>query len=230
MLVKRNVYFSAVDEIGEEKLFSVTEIIDEKEYLERMYSKKEEEKPKKKNLIGNMSSGRGNGRAYAVGGYAGVIGRAAGNHAATKEARKGGSDEEVMNKGKKVATRTGAATGAAIGAVGTGAGVAAAMNANGIGSVKELGNNVKKLTGKAVKERYKTALAKGDVKAIAKNKELMKKIGKASGSKVGKAVVGGTVAAGALAAGVAGGMGSKLGVKKAIKERTEKAQTERDNR
>ena len=40
MLIKRNVYFSAVDENGEEKLFSVTEIMTEEEYLEKMYSEK----------------------------------------------------------------------------------------------------------------------------------------------------------------------------------------------
>lgn len=40
MLIKRNVYFSAVDqETGEERLFSVNEIMTEEEYLEKMYSK-----------------------------------------------------------------------------------------------------------------------------------------------------------------------------------------------
>ena len=44
MLIKRNVYFSAVDEeTGEEKLFSVNEIMTEEEYLERLYSETEAE-------------------------------------------------------------------------------------------------------------------------------------------------------------------------------------------
>ena len=44
MLIKRNVYFSAIDqETGEEKLFSVSEILTEDEYLERLYSETEAE-------------------------------------------------------------------------------------------------------------------------------------------------------------------------------------------
>jgi len=44
MLIKRNVYFSAVDEeTGEERLFSVNEVMTEEEYLERMYSEEQRE-------------------------------------------------------------------------------------------------------------------------------------------------------------------------------------------
>lgn len=44
MLIKRNVYFSAIDqETGEEKLFSVNEVLDEETYLEKLYSKKEDD-------------------------------------------------------------------------------------------------------------------------------------------------------------------------------------------
>lgn len=43
MLIKRKVYFSAIDEeTGEERLFSTTEIMSEESYLEMLYSKKEE--------------------------------------------------------------------------------------------------------------------------------------------------------------------------------------------
>ena len=43
MLIKRNVYFSAIDqESGEERLFSTTELLTEDEYLERLYSETEE--------------------------------------------------------------------------------------------------------------------------------------------------------------------------------------------
>ena len=51
MLIRREVYFSAIDELtGEERLYSTTELIDEDAYLdELMFSKnEEEEKPKKK--------------------------------------------------------------------------------------------------------------------------------------------------------------------------------------
>ena len=45
MYIKRNVYFSAIDqETGEEKLFCVNEVLDEDTYLERLYSEGEEEK------------------------------------------------------------------------------------------------------------------------------------------------------------------------------------------
>jgi hypothetical protein len=45
MLIKRNVYFSAVDqETGEEKLFSVNEVMDESEYLEKLYAETETKK------------------------------------------------------------------------------------------------------------------------------------------------------------------------------------------
>ena len=57
MLIKKNVYFSAVDEeTGEEKLFSVNEIMTEEEYLERMYS-----------AAGEGNTGRKVGKAVAAG-------------------------------------------------------------------------------------------------------------------------------------------------------------------
>ena len=44
MFIKRNVYFSAIDqETGEERLFSVNEVLDEETYLERLYSEGEKE-------------------------------------------------------------------------------------------------------------------------------------------------------------------------------------------
>lgn len=44
MLIKRNVYFSAIDqETGEERLFSVNEVLDEETYLERLYSEKKDD-------------------------------------------------------------------------------------------------------------------------------------------------------------------------------------------
>lgn len=51
MLIKRNVFFSAIDqETGEEKLFSVNEVLTEEEYLERIFSEKKDDKPKMSKL------------------------------------------------------------------------------------------------------------------------------------------------------------------------------------
>lgn len=45
MLIKRNVYFSAIDqETGEERLFSLNEILTEEEYLERLCAESEDSK------------------------------------------------------------------------------------------------------------------------------------------------------------------------------------------
>lgn len=222
MLIKRNVYFSAVDqETGEEKLFSVNELLTEDEYLERLYSNSKKEDKPKKNLIANQSSSRGNIRAGLIGGNSAVIGRAVGNHAATKAARKGANDEEVMERGKKVAGRTGAALGAAAGAGSVAYTAKQAVDA--AGGVKDLGNEVKKAVGRQAKKVSQAALEKGNKKTYKIAKNIQKAVGHASGSKVGKAVVGGTVAAGAAAGALAGGLGARSGVKKAIKERKEKA-------
>jgi hypothetical protein len=233
MLIKRNVYFSAVDqETGEERLFSVNEIMTEDEYLERMYSEEQGEfgdKPKKKNLIGNQSSYRGNGRAYVLGNYGGVIGRAAGNHAATKAARQGKSDEEVMDRGKKVAGRVGGAAGAGLAAGATYIGGKKYLELHGK-TVKDLGHSAQKAVGGVVKKINTMAAEKGNKKLYKLTKTAMQKIGKASGSKVGKGVAAAGIAASAAANGALAALGARTGVKKAIKERTEKAQTERDNR
>jgi len=233
MLIKRNVYFSAVDEeTGEERLFSVNEIMTEEEYLERMYSEEQRElgdKPKK-NLIGNQSSYRGNGRAYILGGgEAGIIGRAAGNYAATKAARQGKSDEEVMDRGKKVAGSVGGATGAALGAIGAYTGGKSMMRVSGK-TVTDLGHSAQRAVGGVVKKINTKAAENGNKKLYKITKTAMQKIGKASGSKVGRGVAAAGIAANAVGFGALGTLGARTGVKKAIRERTEKAQTERDNR
>lgn len=38
MLIVRDVYFSAYDENGEERLYSTTELISEKDYMEKLYA------------------------------------------------------------------------------------------------------------------------------------------------------------------------------------------------
>ena len=70
MLIKRNVYFSAVDqETGEERLFSVNEIMTEEEYLERMYSETKEKKEKKEKMSGKKKA--------AIAGTAALVGAGA---------------------------------------------------------------------------------------------------------------------------------------------------------
>lgn len=70
MYIKRNVYFSAIDqESGEEKLFSVNEVLSEDEYLERMYAEAEEEKKSKAKTAAKVAGGVAGGTAV-VGGAA----------------------------------------------------------------------------------------------------------------------------------------------------------------
>ena len=81
MYIKRNVYFSAVDqETGEEKLFCVNEVLDEETYLERLYSEGEEEK--KSNGLKTA------GKAALIGGAGvGIAGGIEGNVIAHKIAK-----------------------------------------------------------------------------------------------------------------------------------------------
>ena len=74
MYIKRNVYFSAVDqETGEEKLFCVNEVLDEDTYLERLYSEGEDEKE---------SNGlKTAGKAALIGGAGVALSGGAGAHA-----------------------------------------------------------------------------------------------------------------------------------------------------
>jgi hypothetical protein len=129
MLIKRNTYFSAIDqETGEERLFSVNEILDEETYLERLYSETKENK--KKNPVADKSSYRGNGRAYLIAGNPGIIGRAVGNHVATKAAKEGAGNKEVMERGTKAAGKTGAVLGA-VGGLVTGPTISRALGVKG---------------------------------------------------------------------------------------------------
>lgn len=77
MLIKRNVYFSAIDqETGEERLFSVNEVLDEETYLERLYSEQQKEFGVKSKALA----------VFAPGGYQ------------AKEAAKYGYDEDEYKK------------------------------------------------------------------------------------------------------------------------------------
>ena len=70
MLIKRNVYFSAVDEeTGEEKLFSVNEIMTEEEYLERMYSEEQREFGAKSKALALFAPGAYQAKEAAKYGY-----------------------------------------------------------------------------------------------------------------------------------------------------------------
>lgn len=112
MYIKRNVYFSAVDqETGEEKLFCVNEVLDEDTYLERLYSEGEDEK--KSNGLKTA------GKAALIGGagvgIAGGIGENVIAHKiAEKAANKYGVDrvgtgiaQSFFGKGKRTAKEVG---------------------------------------------------------------------------------------------------------------------------
>ena len=59
MLIKRNVYFSAIDqETGEERLFSVNEVLDEETYLERLYSEEEQREFARRDYEGLNEAGK----------------------------------------------------------------------------------------------------------------------------------------------------------------------------
>ena len=114
MLIKRNVYFSAIDEDGEERLYSTTEVMDEQDYIERLYAEKDEEdEDSKHSHLSKYQSGRGLGRSYLLGGAAGLGGTAAGNVAATIADKKGKTDKETSN----IAKATGAAVGGGLGII-----------------------------------------------------------------------------------------------------------------
>jgi len=65
MLIKRNVYFSAIDEDGEERLYSTTEVMDEQDYIERLYAEAEDEEAVggKKGLSSLQAAGIGGAAA-----------------------------------------------------------------------------------------------------------------------------------------------------------------------
>ena len=114
MLIKRNVYFSAIDEDGEERLYSTTEVMDEQDYIERLYA--ENHSLHDENLS-KYQSGRGLGRSYFWGGVGGLGGTAAGNVAASIADRKGKTDEEQASIAKTTGTAVGAGIGAGMGAL-----------------------------------------------------------------------------------------------------------------
>jgi len=62
MLIKRNVYFSAYDEDGEERLYSTTEVMDELDYLENLYSDSDND-----NVDSLKAAGIGGAAAAGVG-------------------------------------------------------------------------------------------------------------------------------------------------------------------
>ena len=112
MYIKRNVYFSAIDqETGEEKLFCVNEVLDEATYLERLYSEGEDEKKS----IGLKTAGKAALIGGAGVGIAGGIGENAIAHKIAKNAankygveRTGfGANQAFFGVGKKTAKEVG---------------------------------------------------------------------------------------------------------------------------
>jgi hypothetical protein len=117
MIIKRNVYFSAVDEYGDERLFSTTELMNEEDYIERLYGDIE---------LNKLSSGRGYVRS-SIGGPGGWVGTYVGKEAADKADMEGKSDYEI----RKAARRAGGIAGAAtMGGLGAGLGARYALKNN----------------------------------------------------------------------------------------------------
>lgn len=105
MFIKRNVYFSAIDqETGEERLFSVNEVLDEETYLERLYSEEKETKLKTSDKVNLWMN----------------------KHLATKGDRKAALESIDEGKHGKLVRRSAAASG-----VGAGIGSGAALKVLG---------------------------------------------------------------------------------------------------
>ena len=113
MLIKRNVYFSAIDEDGEERLYSTTEVMDEMDYIERLYAESDAEETldnlKAAGIGGAAVAGLG-ATAYGVHKGAGAYAkraaekRAAANEATILEAigKKGGVKKALKNENKRI--------------------------------------------------------------------------------------------------------------------------------
>ena len=114
MYIRRKVFSTYIDEeTGEEKLFSVNEIISEDEYVERLYAETaKEEKKKKIGLSPLIDSHRGLGRSLLIGGLPGAISAHAGKRAANKADEEGKSDGEIIREASKAGRRRGMKIGA----------------------------------------------------------------------------------------------------------------------
>lgn len=134
MYIRRKVFSTYIDEeTGEEKLFSVNEIISEDEYVERLYAETAKEEKKKKVGLSNIDSHRGLGRSLAIGQLPGAIAAHAGKKAANKADEEGKSDDEII----KEASKAGRKRGMKIGALQTGA---ATLGTAGLGAIIGRGN------------------------------------------------------------------------------------------
>ena len=130
MIIRRNVYFSAIDEqTGEERLYSTTEIAGE----EREFAEKDR-KPlaKAKNHISFKDLGTLGGSVMGAH-YA----KKAGNKAADEADAKGASDEEIVAAAKEAGRETGKKARKAAVAVGTaGYGAAGGIWGHALGKKK----------------------------------------------------------------------------------------------
>lgn len=97
MLIKRNVYFSAIDEDGEERLYSTTEVMDEQDYIERLYAEVDAEDAKAAG-IGAAAALGATGLAGAGMYGAGVLER----HGEKKLLEKAGKDANIKSLKKTV--------------------------------------------------------------------------------------------------------------------------------
>ena len=157
MYIRRKVFSVVYDETtGEEKLFSVNEIINEEAYLEQ-HQFSEEKKEGKKIALSKVDSNRGLGRSLFLGGLPGAYAAHAGKKAANKADEEGKSDSEIIDAAAKAGKKRGMKVGAAIGALGI---------AGGAASGHSLGKVYKRYTGKYSKDALARGIGRGTRNAL----------------------------------------------------------------
>lgn len=107
MLIKRNVYFSAIDqETGEERLFSVSEILTEEEYQERIFSESNEKMSSRKKAAIAAGAVLGTGAAIVGGKKYGRALETSGAKILNNAHVNPGKIGEAVNKSKVAVGRT----------------------------------------------------------------------------------------------------------------------------
>lgn len=194
MYVRRKVFSILVDEVGEEKLYSVNETLLEgyEKEEEREFAEKEEDKI----ALKDVKSKRGIGRGLSITGIVPLyVSRKAAKKAANKADEEGASDIVTVEKAKSAGTKAGAAAGAVLGAVS--GGYAIKKHKKGLKEVSDLiGKN-------------KSHLSVGKRKLLVGARKALKN----------KKVVGGIVAASALTGAASSAIGGRLSADKMTRSR-----------
>ena len=197
MYVRRKVFSVLVDEMGEERLYSVNETLLEGYEVEeeREFAEKEEDKI----ALKDVKSKRGIGRGLTFTGIVPLyVSRKAAKKAANKADEEGASDVVIVEKAKSAGAKAGAATGAVLGAAGGGV------------AIKTSKKNLKDISD--LMGRDKSHLSVGERKFLVGARKALKN----------KKVVGGLVAAAAASGAAYGALGGKLSASKMTRKRLEK--------